>query len=213
MSFGRRSAGVCGNVAAPEPRSFTSFVAALINLLEEHEVPYAVAGSVASGLYGEPRTTLDVDLTLQLEAAKATALASAARAVELALDDVAVRERLAQARPQPFNIVDLAGGWKADCYLLRGEFDRVALARRRQVVFPSSTTGSLWVLSAEDVILYKLVYYRLSDGVSVKHLRDIAGMLATMRVGDVDLDLTYLEGWARQHGVLRVWQEIEGRQT
>jgi hypothetical protein len=194
-----------------ESRSFSAFVAALIDVLESHEVPYAVAGSVASGLYGEPRTTLDVNLTLQLEVVKVAPLASAARAVDLTLDDVAVRERLTQSRPQPFNIIDHVGGWRADCYLLRDEFDRAAFARRRQVEFRSTATGSLWVLSAEDVILYKLVYYRMSDGVSVKHLRDIAGMLATMRADSAVLDIAYLERWAHRHDVLRIWKEIAGR--
>jgi hypothetical protein len=186
-------------------------VAALINILDEHEVPYAIAGSVASGLYGEPRTTLDVDLTLRLEARKVAALTSAARAVELAMDGVAVRERLSETRPQPFNIIDLVGGWKADCYLLRDAFDREAFDRRRRVAFPTVATGSLWVLSVEDVILYKLVYYRMSDGISVKHLRDIAGIRARMHADGESLDLEYLARWAHRHDVLRIWEEIEGR--
>ena len=34
--------------------------------LERHGIPYALVGSVASSIYGEPRATNDVDLVIQI---------------------------------------------------------------------------------------------------------------------------------------------------
>jgi hypothetical protein len=55
------------------------------------------------------------------------------------------------------------------------------------------------------VILYKLDYFRQSEGVSQKHPIDISKMLAV--VGD-QLDLAYLEHWAGHIGVLDLWQAL-----
>jgi hypothetical protein len=42
------------------------FVAPLLRIFHDQEIPYAIGGSVASSFYGEPRTTQDIDLSLQL---------------------------------------------------------------------------------------------------------------------------------------------------
>lgn len=193
----------------PEPRSYSAFVAALADILERLEIPYAIAGSMASGLYGEPRTTLDVDLTLQLAPIHVERLASDARQIDLAVDDLAVQERLREARPQPFNIIDEVAGWKADCYLLRnGDYDRASFQRRQAVEFPAAARNRIWVYAPEDVILYKLVYYKMSHGVSTKHLRDIAGMLRQADSGAYALDTLYIERWAGVLDISDAWSEI-----
>jgi hypothetical protein len=58
------------------------------------------------------------------------------------------------------------------------------------------------------VLLNKLVYYRLSDGVSDKHLRDIAGMMKLLRE---KLDRAYIDDWADKLGVTAEWQMIVER--
>lgn len=195
---------------APEPRSYADFVAAVVNILEHREIPYAIAGSLASGLYGEPRTTLDVDLTVQLKISQVENLASDARELGLEVDDLAVHDRLRQTNPQSFNIIDPAAGWKADCYPLSGgEFERLAFSRRRQVDFRVSATGSVWVYSPEDVILYKLIYFKMSEGVSVKHLRDIAGMLVNVASIGIPLDEAYIDRWAERRDLADTWEELK----
>ena len=49
----------------PAPTDFSVFVAAL----ETSGLPYCVTGSVASGIYGEPRLTVDIDFVLLLRVA------------------------------------------------------------------------------------------------------------------------------------------------
>jgi hypothetical protein len=54
----------------------------------------------------------------------------------------------------------------------------------------------------------KLVYYRLSQGVSTKHLRDITAMLANRQHWGQVLDLDYLKQWAVQLQVADYWQSL-----
>ena len=58
----------------------------------------------------------------------------------------------------------------------------------------------------EDVILYKLIYYR--EGASERHLRDVAGIL---RVSGSDVDLAYIDEWARRLDLADVWNAIRRR--
>jgi hypothetical protein len=59
------------------------------------------------------------------------------------------------------------------------------------------------VASPEDIILMKLRYF--TAGGSDKHLRDIAGMLRVMRE---QVDRAYIEGWARDLGVMDSWLAV-----
>lgn len=196
-------------MAGTEPRAYSDFVSAIAGVLEGLGIDYAVTGSLASGLYGEPRTTLDVDLTLRLSDAKIAAFAQSMQEAAFAVDDLAVRDRLQQTRPQPFNIVDTSGGWKADCYPLRASsYDQTAFERRREIHFPDAPRRLLWVLAPEDVILNKLVFYRRSDGISAKHLRDIAGMLINIQATNAPLDLAYVERWASVLQVADLWKDV-----
>lgn len=62
-----------------------------------------------------------------------------------------------------------------------------------------------WFLAPEDIILYKLDYFRQSEGVSQKHPIDIVKILAVL--GN-KLDLNYLNEWADKLGVKAIWQAL-----
>jgi hypothetical protein len=104
----------------------------------------------------------------------------------------------------PVNAIHLETGYKADLYLLRPGDDlrKLALARRVQVDF-GPPVGQVYVHSPEDLILYKLWYYSLSQ--QTKHVRDIAAIL--MAVGEA-IDLEYIETWAERKGLVATWEEL-----
>jgi hypothetical protein len=62
------------------------------------------------------------------------------------------------------------------------------------------------VAAPEDVIVKKLEYYR--EGLSEKHLRDIAGIL---QICPYPIDYDYVANWATQLKVLDLWQLIVQR--
>jgi hypothetical protein len=195
-------------------RSYREFVGAVADTLDELNLEYGIAGSFASSQYGEPRQTLDVDLTLHLQPIDADRFAAAFDALQMAADAYAIRETFTYTTPLPFGVIDYANGWKADCYFLRNTaYDRAAFARRLEWPFAEAKRGKVWLYAPEDVILMKLVYYQMSQGVSTKHLRDITAMLANKRNWRQALDLSYLTHWGAQLQVLDYWKNLWGDAT
>ncbi|HEY4688232.1 MAG TPA: hypothetical protein VIK33_02885 [Anaerolineae bacterium] len=191
------------------PRSYEKFVGVLANVLDDLRIEYGFAGSFASSQYGEPRQTLDADLTVHLQPGDADRFAVAFRSVDMFADVETIRETFGYRNPIPFGVIDPHGGWKADCYLLRSTaYDRAAFARRRELPYPEAARGKVWLYAPEDVILMKLDYYRISQGVSTKHLRDIAGMLANMGRWEQPLDMAYLNRWARELRLIEYWAQV-----
>jgi hypothetical protein len=178
-------------------------------VLDDLNIEYGIAGSFASSQYGEPRQTLDVDLTLHLLPVDADRFAAAFEAIQMAADAYAIRETFGYTNQLPFGVIDFANGWKADCYFLRNTpYDRVAFARRIEWPFVEARRGKVWLYAPEDVILMKLVYYQISQGVSTKHLRDIAAMLANMERWGRPLETAYLDQWASQLQVREYWTKL-----
>ena len=88
---------------------------------------------------------------------------------------------------------------KVDFWLPKPEpFDREMMKRRA----PATLFGEpAWISTAEDVILHKLVWNRISP--SDRQLGDIAGIMAVQ--GDA-LDKNYLRQWAQE---LKLSGELE----
>ena len=61
----------------------------------------------------------------------------------------------------------------------------------------------MYIYSPEDVILYKLMYFGLSQ--QSKHSRDIAAILKSKKN---ELDLDYIEGWVTRLGLSSLWKEM-----
>ena len=108
----------------------------------------------------------------------------------------------------PFNIIDGTIGTKADLYIVKNTgLDASAMSRRRRLGWDRDAErgAEAWFLSPEDVILYKLSYYRQGGEVAQKHPTDIANMLDLM---GSQLDLAYLVQWAAEIGVADLWQAL-----
>ena len=84
---------------------------AVVEALEAVGVPYAVTGSVASSVHGEPHMTQDVDLVLRSSPAQAAAVAARIRPRFYAPDDMLMQ---AAAEHGFANVIDGLTGLKAD---------------------------------------------------------------------------------------------------
>jgi hypothetical protein len=172
------------------------------NFLESHQIVYRVVGSMASMAYGEPRFTNDVDIVAELGPEHVAPLCAAFAAPDFYVSEQAVRD--AVTRRFQFNIVHPASGLKADIIVPpETEFTRSEASRVRRLT--SEGEYSAWFGSPEDVLLNKLVYYRLSEGASEKHLRDIAGMI---KLQGQKLDRDYISHWAGKLDVADEWKMI-----
>lgn len=143
-----------------------------IDPLERSQVPYAVVGSVAASLYGEPRATNDVDVVIQVAPADAGRLVQAFPSDRFYVppEEVMLIE-FARAHGGHLNIIALESLTKADLYPLSG-WEHEWFSRRRPLEISGRT---VWFAAPEAVILHKLRFFR--DGGGEKHLRDIRGML------------------------------------
>ena len=170
------------------------FLERLIGLLDKAGIPYMVAGSVGSSLHGRPRATQDTDVVIDPTGEQLGSFLAL-----LELNYYVSRDAALEAfrRRTTFNIIDLAGGWKADLILCKDRpFSRQEFERRRRIDAMGQT---LWVVSPEDTILSKLEWMkgRQSD----VQYSDALGV-AMAQWGSLDLE--YLRRWAGELGVENV---------
>lgn len=148
--------------------------AAIGDVLEALSIPWVLGGSLASSLYGEPRSTNDVDIALRLDPDGVPALIAAVGdryyLPVQALVDAARRHHSA-------SLLELATGFKIDLFFLGdGPLDRWQLARR-QLVDVTGISRPLWVTSPADLVLRKLWWFQLGGEVSDRQWRDITTIL------------------------------------
>lgn len=190
------------NPSEMQPHELMQIVA---DFFESRGIAYRVVGSLASMVYGEPRFTNDVDIVAELPMEEVSALCAAFPAPEYYLAEAAARE--AVVKRLQFNILHPASGLKVDVIVPPDtEFSRSEAQRIRRIA--SEGDKSAWFGSPEDILLNKLVYFRLSGGVSDKHLRDVAGMMKLLRD---DLDRAYITQWAAKLGVAEEWALVQKR--
>jgi hypothetical protein len=173
----------------------------VVRLLEQAGIEHMLTGSLVSSLQGEPRSTHDVDLVVEIDQSHVETILRGFPAPRYYVSESAVREAVVQK--SMFNLLDTAEGDKVDFWLLTDEpFDRSRFARRRV----ESVLGvRIAVSSPEDTILVKLRWAKLSGG-SQKQYVD------AMRVFELQhgiLDLEYLQKWAHQLQVQDLWMRLQ----
>ncbi len=167
------------------------FLKDVVARLEGAGVTYVITGSIASNLWGVPRTTHDVDVVVVLSPADVPRLV-AAFADRYYVSAAAAAE--AVDRGSMFNVIDFDTSLKADLWVTKGDpFNQSLLSRRcRLEIVPGQEA---YVGSAEDVLLHKLVWHTITP--SERQLADAAG-IAAVQAGK--LDLAYLRQWAARQG-------------
>jgi hypothetical protein len=160
-------------------------------------VEYMLTGSMASNAWGIPRTTHDLDFVVPLPSSQIPAFVQAFAHPDYYLDEAAVRA--AYRPPHQFNLIHIPSALKADFWLLKAvPFEREMFSRRLEDRWFGER---LWLATAEDVILHKLYWNRLSP--SDRQLGDVAGVVQVQRG---KLDEAYLRRWAAE---LQVSTELE----
>lgn len=169
---------------------------AAARILEGLGVPYVTAGSFASSVHGEPRSTDDVDLVVDLRPAHAARLAAALRR-EWYVSEEAVREAIALGTS--FNAIHLATGVKVDVFVVgKDRFDAHRVASGTAVPVAAEPGAVLRVDTAEHTVLRKLEWFRRGGESSDRQWRDIVGVLRTQ---GARLDRKELANWAEPLGV------------
>lgn len=150
-------------------------LAALARALASLRVPWYLFGAQAALIWGRPRLTADVDVTVRLDPGDSDRLVRALEASGFRLRVPANADVVRRTRVLPF--VYTPNGLPLDVVLAGPGLEEVFLARARSVQIAGVTIP---VLCPEDLIVTKILAGRGKD------LEDIRGVLRE-RLGSLDL--------------------------
>ncbi len=161
--------------------------------LDRNGVQYAITGSVASSVHGEPVASADVDYIVEMNADQARSVCRS-----LQRDYYASEEGFLEAvqRCGMTNVVDAGSGLSADISV-SSMTDYLRLVFTRKVAHrlePDEFT--VWLVSPEDIVLMKLLWRK--DSRSAKQWQ---GALGVLRVQGGSLDWEYLREQAKSLGI------------
>ena len=159
-------------------------------------IDYVVVGSIASSIHGEYRASGDIDIIADIRPEQIERLVSTLE-TKFYIDVQAVTNAVARGRK--FNVIHLSAIFKADIFAPSTNLGKQQLARRQLHKLDPEIRDEFWVSTAEDMILYKLYWYRAGQGVSDVQWRDIRGIIGTR--GE-NLDFKYLRQWAEREGLI-----------
>lgn len=147
--------------------------------LEERHIPYAIGGAVAYGFWGVPRATVDVDLNLFVEDSALDAAVDALVEGGASIDKAAAIA--SSQRRGDFN--GTISGMRLDVFTPSIEFSHEAGRTRARAELLGEP---IWLLSAEAMAVFKLLFFRPKDLVDLERLVPVRG---------ADLDTAYVRRW------------------
>ena len=167
--------------------------------LSDMQIPYMLTGALAVNYYGKPRMTHDVDIVILITDRDAPQI------MRLFGSDFFVQEESIKAALREvsmFNIIHEETGLKVDFWMRKNDdYSREAFSRRVCVDYGHTR---ICLPSAEDTVITKLDWYRMSD--IEKHYSDAVGVART-QAGK--LDLMYIDNWCRRGMTLDIWERLK----
>lgn len=136
--------------------------------LDRARIPYAIGGALALSYWAVPRATANVDLNLFLPEDQLPALCAALKSIGLALDADEAR----QASEASGLIVTHWHGIRVDLFTPSIEFAWEAFRTRVRVTVAGE---AVWLLSAEALAVFKLMFFRTKDIADLQRLLGIRG--------------------------------------
>lgn len=167
---------------------------AIIELLKDLKINYALMGGIALQVWGRLRVTKDIDIVVEVEKDRLEVLIDLLRrspfSIRNSLKPIG-RSLLIFATYE-----DKETGFpvELDLFVAQTEFQRETLKRAYEI---EVLDEKLKVITAEDLILYKLLADRPIDFVDAKVL---------LEENRKDIDKTYLKNWAKK---LRIQRRLE----
>ena len=165
----------------------------IVEKLDSIGIPYMLSGSVAATLYAEPRFTNDIDIVIQAYRDKKTELYNVFKD-SFYITEHSIEEAFTAVGM--FNIIYQPTVTKCDVILLKDdEFSQNAFSRSTEHII-EGMNGSVRVISLEDLILQKLIWWTKFK--SELQWSDLQRLLLNRKN---NIDMEYLKVWAKKNGV------------
>lgn len=169
----------------------------ICNKLESFEIPYMITGGAAVGFWGHIRTTMDIDIVIQIYVDQIDRfLKSIEKEAYINLEEA---ER-AILNKELFNIILNETCFKIDIITLDNntDYEIQKFKRRIKIKFQNK---EIFVISPEDLIISKLIWSKSSGG-SERQLKDCESI---WRLNQNELDLNYMKKWVK---ILKIEDEF-----
>lgn len=176
------------------------FLADAVRAFDDLGIPYMLTGSHASSIHGQPRSTHDIDVVVDLSAGTLPGLLDTFPEPDFYVSREAAREAL--ARRTMFNILDLRSSDKLDLWLLTDDAFDLARFNRRQ--FQHVFGQRVAISTPEDTIIMKL-RWASHAGTSERQLSDAKSIVA---LNADTLDLAYIQQWIATLGLENLWNQV-----
>jgi hypothetical protein len=173
-------------------------VLAVIDYLNEHDVPYMLVGSLTTNVYCVPRSTEDGDIVVQSNLPQlARDISRQSRGIrfdpQLSFESVTATKKV---------VLRTEGhGFEVEIFQLSDdEHDQIRFSRRVKV----ETLGrSVWIASLEDMIVTKLRWSQHAG--REKDISDARNLIA---VQHSRIDWPYVESWCDRHGTRQLLDRL-----
>ena len=162
---------------------FEEILARVATGLASHHIPYMIIGGQAVLLYGEPRLTRDIDLTLGVNADQLDEVLAVVKEASLSPLPKDIDQFVRQTMVLP--AADEASGIRVDFIFSFTPYESQAIGRAKQVTIKGQEVS---FASPEDVIIHKIFAGRSRDMEDVR----------TILLKNPGVDLEYTRKWLEE---------------
>ncbi len=159
---------------------FEELLSRIDTALTERDLPYMIIGGQAVLLYGEPRLTRDIDVTLGIGPDRVKTVIEVAIALDFTVLPEEPEVFVKQSMVLP--VLDKVSGIRVDFIFSVTPYEKEAISRAR---FVSLGGRDVAFASAEDLIIHKIFAGRPKD------LEDVRSVMLKNR----SIDIKYVEDW------------------
>lgn len=162
---------------------FEKLLAQIASHLVVKNLPYMVIGGQAVLLYGEPRLTRDIDITLGTDPSRLSEVLQVAKELELKVLPESVEDFVKQTLVLP--VLEESTGIRVDFIFSFSPYEAQAIERAKIITVAGQSVS---FAAPEDVIIHKVFSRRPRD------LEDVKSILLKHR----ELNKNYIQKWLKE---------------
>jgi predicted nucleotidyltransferase len=152
-------------------------------ILKRHNIPYMIIGGQAVLLYGEPRLTRDIDITLGVDTGYVDELLTVVR--ELSLKPIPENIKLFVQQTMVLPALEKTTGIRVDFIFSFTTYETEAIKRARKITILGQ---EVCFASSEDLIIHKIFAGRPRD------IEDVRSII----LKNPDIDVQYIRSWLKE---------------